>query len=734
MKATKPIKQLVALFLAAVLMLSGVGQPVGAAENRTAKIEDVIGTVWIIKAGGNLPIRAYPGARLGQEDRVITENFSSVKLVISDTHDELTITQNADLVLTDLRNEAGKKVTKLLIWAGSVLSNVNPDKNRKDVFEVNTPGQSIGAKGTLFLVTVDPGTGRTTLSVLDGIVGIRSDSDTGSDKDRQLIHPAQQTIQYPDEIGATVEFLNFEDLNSQLTLHMLEQIASLKDKFDKENEEFIEETRRQLLNGTSLDSLLFNSVEELQRYERNIQFLMEHILQAAIDSGKSSSADIERIIREANRSLEQPINLGGREEWILTERERERQRALDDARRQREEAQKRELEERKNSQAALLQKIENERKQQEERIKKALEDAKRAATERLREGLDPDAKAELDARLRDKELERQRQQDAANRERERTAPPPVVQPSSPPERPTPPISVVERNLNSAKAQVPVSAELYTSESWGRIEVALGLGESTDEEKIVKTEELLNAISGLVTQVDQNLMNAINSVPSDSELYSDESWFNLMAALDLPEETAEDKVAKAETIWVAISNLIERDRMNPEMVLAALNDFYPDGSEEPIDFLTSYSDVLGIDFYTVDDEYERFHPFAESLAYEVFYARPEEGFSSIDEFKEIYEQLLLMNIEFVNEIMPDIKEINVSVIGSIITLSWENEEGYRDIRIFIDGEPIWESNGIEYSATFAIELSGERHIHVEFRHSGSDWPQAISESIPVTLER
>ncbi|WHT48095.1 hypothetical protein QNH10_19020 [Sporosarcina thermotolerans] len=157
-----------------------------------------------------------------------------------------------------------------------------------------------------------------------------------------------------------------------------------------------------------------------------------------------------------------------------------------------------------------------------------------------------------------RERERQRQKDAENRERERTARP-VVQPPSPP--PIPPISEVDRNLASAKAGIPISAEPYTDESWERIEVALSLEESSDEEKVAKTEAILNAISGLVTRVDQNLRDAMDNVPKDSGLYTEKSWQLIENALQLPEETDEEKVAKTEAILDAISGLVTRIDQN-----------------------------------------------------------------------------------------------------------------------------------------------------------------------------
>ncbi|WHT48093.1 hypothetical protein QNH10_19010 [Sporosarcina thermotolerans] len=292
------------------------------------------------------------------------------------------------------------------------------------------------------------------------------------------------------------------------------------------------------------------------------------------------------------------------------------------------------------------------------------------------------------------------------------------------------VTLIDQNLWEAINSVPLDSGLYTDESWFNLVVALDLPEGTDEDKVVKTESILNAISELVTLIDQNLMDAKNNVPWDSGVYTEESWFNLLAALNLPEETDGEKVAKAEAIWVAISNLIERESMNPEMVLAALNDFDPEGSEEPIEFLTSYSYILGIDFYAVDDEYEEFYPFAEWLAYNLFYLRPEEGFSSIDEFKETFDILLQEMIGYVEGLLPDVKELSYTTTNTSIILTWDNEEGYEDIRVFVNGEEYYINGGS--TITIGLDAGNVYEIYVEFRYSGYDWPQAVTETIIVEL--
>lgn len=103
-------KQLIMICLAAFLLFVGCGQPVEAAEQQSATIDEVIGTVWVKKAGGQLSVRAYPEMQLGQGDIVTTESFSSIKLRLENTQDELTISSNASLQFTDLRTEGASEL------------------------------------------------------------------------------------------------------------------------------------------------------------------------------------------------------------------------------------------------------------------------------------------------------------------------------------------------------------------------------------------------------------------------------------------------------------------------------------------------------------------------------------------------------------------------------------------------------------------------------------------------
>lgn len=57
--------------------------------------------------------------------------------------------------MADLRKEYGNAVTRLTVWSGIVLASVNPDRKTGDIFEVNTPGQHIAAKGTNIIVQVE---------------------------------------------------------------------------------------------------------------------------------------------------------------------------------------------------------------------------------------------------------------------------------------------------------------------------------------------------------------------------------------------------------------------------------------------------------------------------------------------------------------------------------------------------------------------------------------------------
>lgn len=122
-----------------------------AASNRSIKIEEVRGTVMIQKSAGVKLIRAYEGMTLQQGDRISTNPYASLRLIIPDTNDEITVSENTEFSIVNLDEAKENKRTKLTMWNGSIWAKVTPLKHSKDKFEIGTPSSTMNVKGTNFL-------------------------------------------------------------------------------------------------------------------------------------------------------------------------------------------------------------------------------------------------------------------------------------------------------------------------------------------------------------------------------------------------------------------------------------------------------------------------------------------------------------------------------------------------------------------------------------------------------
>ncbi|MGD6942409.1 hypothetical protein ACQCT6_10250 [Cytobacillus gottheilii] len=111
-------------------------------------------------------------------------------------------------------------------------------------------------------------------------------------------------------------------------------------------------------------------------------------------------------------------------------------------------------------------------------------------------------------------------------------------------------------LNTAKAKASKKEEAdYTSESYSLLKAALELPETTNAEVVAKTEAIQNALAGLEFS-GQSALNTAKAKASKKEEadYTSESYSPLKIALELPETTNGEVVAKTEAIQNALANL------------------------------------------------------------------------------------------------------------------------------------------------------------------------------------
>ncbi|WMT40932.1 stalk domain-containing protein [Paenibacillus sp. D2_2] len=144
--------------------------PAADRKSRAAVIEQIKGKVWITQAGGAMTLRAYNGMNLHQGDHIRTEKKTSAILKTVDRKDEITISENSELYISDLSNASQIKHTSFMLWSGLASANVSSLVNAKDSFNILTPTALTDVRGTNFVVVINPVTGIPTLSVNSGLV------------------------------------------------------------------------------------------------------------------------------------------------------------------------------------------------------------------------------------------------------------------------------------------------------------------------------------------------------------------------------------------------------------------------------------------------------------------------------------------------------------------------------------------------------------------------------------
>lgn len=562
------------------------------------------------------------------------------------------------------------------------MSSVNPNRDPDAIFEVNTPRQTMSAKGTHFTVSVNPATGLIGLWVSAGSVSVSDVIDYAQDS---IVLPAQQVYTYPGESAADkIEVVNLDELVQSLNPFVIEQLLKNKDEIDRENQQYIEQLREQLGNSGPHESLLIANEEDLQRIGLNLQYLVEHILHKA--SNRIDESTLEEMIRDANKALENRISIEQLPEWQLTNQERERQEQLQQLRNQKAEEQRKLQEETRGKQEQLLQEMQKRREQLEEQQRRAAEEAKKRAEEKMKEQLSQSARDAFEEAVRSKEAEKQRQNEAANREREMVEPTRGTSPN-PETRPD-----------------------------------IGTDPNPEPSPVPNPNPGPNPEPKPPSQIDLDLAAAKGNIPGDLGIYTEASRRALNEALARPERTNGEKIAKTKAILQAIRQLITPGQQE---ALDAINAYSSESSETPLDLLTAYAEEIGINISALVDGYEG--EVAYEIAELVFSERPEAGFTSLADVREL---LLAIAQEHIHRLNPLIVDIGYEINEYSVMLTWTTEEDFFDIRVFVNGDEISGEDAIEFSEAGAIlkalSPENEYEIYVEFRREGSDYPNAIGE--------
>ena len=251
-------RSLFVLVMISSMLLAEVKTVDAAETSRTAKVESVTGTVQVKKAGGTKEYKAFKNMSLNHGDLIKTSAKSSIVLSIADKEDEITVGENTEVYISELQQAASNKQTDLKVWSGSVFIKAKPLTQKEDQFSISTPTAVMGVRGTQFLVTVDPNTGKSTIVVAAGVVAARNPNQNQT----LNLYPAMQgsffagrpieSVPLPTSASSVIQP---GDLINTMSPEIIQALIRSKLAMDLEHDEFIAKQLEALRQGQLTDPL-----------------------------------------------------------------------------------------------------------------------------------------------------------------------------------------------------------------------------------------------------------------------------------------------------------------------------------------------------------------------------------------------------------------------------------------------------------------------------------------------
>ncbi len=411
----KLVAYVLGLLLLAAPLLGALAQEASAASSRVAVIKELKGTVKVKKSGGSKEFTAFAKMSLNEGDIVTVGSDGSAVLQFangSSEDDRMTVSANTTLTFSKLK-EGKNTVTKVSVQSGSVWSTVKSIKSASDEYTLETPTAIMGVRGTNLLVYVDPVTGDSKFVIFSGVGQIApTNTRTISQPPDVVVLPnhqvtiddRNQTTQFPGEV-IPIDLSSF--LNG-VSPQVIESIIGAKNAIDQENQQFIEKKKQELEAGQP--GTPTGSSADLDRIIQNLNNLITNMLQEALKGNKITPSELQKLVDEANPTLNKKIDLANTPPQVVTDAEKLKMEQLKKQQEARQEAAKKQKEEELKSQReSLIKKIEEERAKQEEANKKALEDAKKKAKEEYEKKLSEAEKKrfEEESKKREEELKKQ---------------------------------------------------------------------------------------------------------------------------------------------------------------------------------------------------------------------------------------------------------------------------------------------------------------------------------------
>ncbi|WP_275901700.1 FecR domain-containing protein [Paenibacillus sp. SYP-B3998] len=250
---------------------------------------------------------------LNQGDTLYTGENSTVTLNLSSGDATVTLSDNAEINVSDLHTSGGSEKSKLKIWAGSMWVKVKSLAGSDDEFEVETPTAVMGVRGTQFFVHVDPRTGETKMFVGAGKVSATTvTTNAGSEQAAKVVYlyPTQQisldSRNEVQDLSLKVELIDLEDFINDASPDVIKALIQNKADIDRENDEFIAKKKKELEEGKETadqTSMFIKDQAALDKVKKNLDNLIGNIAKRALKDQKISKADMNKVIEETNKKI-----------------------------------------------------------------------------------------------------------------------------------------------------------------------------------------------------------------------------------------------------------------------------------------------------------------------------------------------------------------------------------------------------------------------------------------------
>ncbi len=155
-------------------------------------------------------MNAFEGLQLISEDKVEVGDASLLEL-LADSDKHIVAEENTAFKLLSSGNEKSGNITVEMLYGKSLftIDNKLPDGS---TFEVYTPNATLSVRGTIFTVTYDPETNKTSVKVMEGVVAVTTAEETEeltagktATITTDIINRNGETEEIPEETSETTE-------------------------------------------------------------------------------------------------------------------------------------------------------------------------------------------------------------------------------------------------------------------------------------------------------------------------------------------------------------------------------------------------------------------------------------------------------------------------------------------------------------------------------------------------